>query len=332
MNPIHIIQVGLGPLGQKTVQYLLERPAFKIVGALDVNPDLLGKDVAELSGLKPIGVPVGDTLAPEVWEAADCAVVTTVSTMSAITPQILNLVRHGIPVVTTCEEMAFPWDESPELAKQIDEEAKANGVAVLGTGINPGFLMDSLPSFMTAVCQRVDAVQVFRLQDASARRLPFQKKIGAGQTHEAFAELVATKKIRHVGLTESVQMIANALGWKLSKTEDIIEPVIAEHPVQSKEIRVESGGIAGVRQVGKGYVGGVERITLDFKAWIGEPNPHDTIKIVGTPNIESTIQGGLNGDVATCAITVNATKQVLRAAPGLHTMSTISPVTYFECA
>ncbi|MCX6854707.1 MAG: dihydrodipicolinate reductase, partial [Verrucomicrobia bacterium] len=166
--------------------------------------------------------------------------------------------------------------------------------------------------------------------DASVRRLPFQKKIGAGQTKESFHELVAAKKIRHVGLTESLQMIANALGWKLSKTEDIIEPVITEQPVQSSEIQIAAGGIAGVRQIGKGYVNGIERITLDFKAWIGEPDPRDTILIRGTPNIESTIKGGLNGDVATCAITVNAIKQVLRATPGLHTMTTISPVTYFE--
>lgn len=331
MTPLKIIQVGLGPLGQKTVNYLLERSAtFEIVGALDVNPDLFGRDVAGVSGLSPIGVPILTDLSPQVWEAADCAIVTTVSTMQAVTPQILNLVRHGLPVVTTCEEMSYPWDESPELARQIDEEAKARGVAVLGTGINPGFLMDSLPSFLTAVCQRVDSVHVTRCQDASARRLPFQKKIGAGQTREAFAELVAAKTIRHVGLTESVQMIASALGWKLTKTEDLIEPVITDHPVRSAEIQIEAGGIAGVRQVGKGYVDGVERITLDFKAWIGEPDPHDTIVIRGTPNIESTIKGGLNGDVATCAITVNATKQLLRAAPGLHTMTTISPVTFFE--
>lgn len=330
MPTIKIIQVGLGPLGQKTVAYLLERPCFQIVGALDVNPEIIGKDVAEVSGRPAIGVPISAALPPEICQAADCAIITTVSTMAAITPQILGLVRQGVPVVTTCEEMAFPWDESPDLAKQIDDEAKAHGVAVVGTGINPGFLMDTLPSMMTAVCQHVESVHVSRCQDASARRLPFQKKIGAGQTAESFAELVACKKIRHVGLTESIQMIANALGWKLSKTEDLISPVITDHAVQGSEIQIEAGGIAGVRQIGKGYVDGVERITLDFKAWIGEPDPHDTIRITGTPNIESTIKGGLNGDVATCAITVNATKQVLRAAPGLHTMTSLSPVTFFQ--
>lgn len=322
--------MGIGPLGQKTVSYLLERQSIEIIGALDVNPELIGRDVAEIAGCDPIGVAVSSSLDAEVYQAADCAVLTTVSTMQAITPQILELVNRGVPVVSTCEELSFPWDESPELAKTIDDAAKEHHVAVVGTGINPGFLMDSLPSFLTALCQEVEAVEVTRYQNAATRRLPFQKKIGAGQTPEAFAELVSQKKIRHVGLTESVQLIANSLGWQLSKTEDIIQPVIVDKQVQSNEITIEPGGIAGVQQIGRGYVGGVEKITLDFKAWIGEPDPRDTIVIKGRPDIESTIKGGVNGDVATCAITINAIKQIIRTTPGLHTMADIPSVTFFQ--
>jgi len=330
MKPLKIIHVGVGPLGQKTVNYLLERQNIEIIAALDVNPELIGRDVAEVAGCDPIGVTISSSLEVEIYQAADCAVLTTVSTMQAIAPQILDLVNQGVPVVSTCEELSYPWDESPALAKKIDDAAKKHHVAVVGTGINPGFLMDSLPSFLTAVCQKVDSVEVQRYQNAASRRLPFQKKIGAGQTAEAFAELVSQKQIRHVGLAESIQMIANSLGWQLSKTEDIIQPVIADNKVQSKEIAIEPGGIAGVQQIGRGYVDGTEKITLDFKAWIGEPNPRDTIVIKGNPNIESSIKGGVNGDVATCAITINAIKQVIRATPGLHTMTDLPPVTFFQ--
>jgi len=330
MKPLKVIQVGIGPLGQKTVSYLLERLNIEIIAALDVNPDLIGRDVAEIAGCHPIGVAVRASLDAETCRAADCAVLTTVSTMQAITPQILNLVTQGVPVVSTCEELSYPWDESPELAKAIDDAAKKHHVAVVGTGINPGFLMDSLPAFLTAVCQKVDSVEVQRYQNAASRRLPFQRKIGAGQTAATFAELVTEKKIRHVGLTESIQMIANSLGWQLSKTEDLIQPVIVDEQVQSDEIVVEPGGIAGVQQIGRGYVDGIEKITLDFKAWIGEPDPRDTIVIKGSPNVESSIKGGVNGDVATCAITINAIKQVIRATPGLHTMSDLPPVTFFQ--
>ena len=320
----------MGPLGQKTVKYLLERENIELVGAVDVNPELIGEDVAKVAGCDPIGVLIQASLDDDICAKADCAILTTVSTMEAITPQILDVVSRGVSVVSTCEELFYPWDESPGLAKAIDSAAKENQVAVVGTGINPGFLMDTLPSFLTAVCQSVESVKVSRYQNAAFRRLPFQKKIGAGQTHEAFAELVTQKRIRHVGLTESVQLIANSLGWKLSRTEDIIQPVIAEEAVASSEISIAAGGIAGVQQIGKGYVDGVEKITLDFKAWIGEPNPQDTISIKGEPNIESTIPGGVNGDVATCAITINTIKQVIRARPGLHTMADIAPVTFFQ--
>jgi 4-hydroxy-tetrahydrodipicolinate reductase len=330
MKTIRAIQIGMGPLGQKTVSYLLERRNIEIVGAVDVNPDLAGEDVAEIAGWSPIGVTIQGSLDDEICRQADCAILTTVSTMEQITPQILDVVRRGIPVVSTCEELFYPWERSPELAQQIDTAAKENQVAVVGTGINPGFLMDTLPSFLTAVCQKVDSVKVSRYQDAAFRRLPFQKKIGAGQTKEAFAELVAKKKIRHVALTESLQMIAHCLGWKLSATDDIIEPVITEQAIESDAMSIEAGGIAGVRQIGKGYVDDVEKITLDFKASIGEPNPRDHISIKGKPNIDSTIEGGVNGDVATCAITINTVRQVIRATPGLHTTADISPVTFFE--
>lgn len=329
MKRLKGIQIGMGPLGQRIVQYLLERRSIEIIAALEVNEDLLGKDVAEVSGRDSIGVPIRASLADAVYRDADCAILTTVSSMEAIAKQILPVVQKGVPVVTTCEELSHPWNNSPDCAQRIDSAAKENQVAVLGTGINPGFLMDSLPSFLTAVCQDVESVHVSRYQNAAFRRLPFQKKIGAGQTEESFAALVAQKQIRHVGLTESVQMIANSLGWDLSQTEDIISPVIVKETVASDELTIAPGGIAGVQQIGRGYVDGTARITLDFKAWIGEPNPRDVITIKGTPTIESTIAGGVNGDTATCAITINAIKQVICARPGLRTMADIPPVTFF---
>lgn len=319
----------MGPLGQRIVQYLLERQSIEIIAALEVNEDLLGRDVAEVSGRDSIGVPIRASLTDAEYREADCAILTTVSSMEAIAKQILPVVEKGVPVVTTCEELSHPWNNSPDCAQRIDSAAKENQVAVLGTGINPGFLMDSLPSFLTAVCQDVVSVHVSRYQNAAFRRLPFQKKIGAGQTKDSFAALVAQKRIRHVGLTESMQMIANSLGWDLSQTEDIISPVIVNDTVASDELTIAPGGIAGVRQIGRGYVDGTARITLDFKAWIGEPNPRDVITIKGTPTIESTIAGGVNGDTATCAITINAIKQVICARPGLRTMADISSVTFF---
>ncbi len=312
MTAIDVVQIGLGPLGQKIGAYLRERPgAFNIVGAVDVNPELVGTD--------HLGVEVVASLDDVVKNAKpQAAVVTTVSDMERITPQVEAIVAHGIPVVSTCEELSYPWDANPQLAQRIDDAAKAAGVAVLGTGINPGFLMDFLPTTLTGVCQNVEKVNVWRVQDAQYRRVPFQKKIGAGLTPDEFEAKRQTGTLRHVGLAESVAMIAARMCWKLDNVVDELSPVMGD-----------DGNAAGVQQIGRGFVDGEEKITLTFIAAVGQADPRDTVEIIGEPHITSTIEGGVNGDIATCAITINSVKQILRATPGLVTMTDIPVVSYF---
>jgi 4-hydroxy-tetrahydrodipicolinate reductase len=321
METIDIVLVGLGPLGRKTIRFSQDRPALRVIGAVDLDPDLQGRDLGEAAGVGSLGIPVSASL-NECLETVQpkAAVFTTVSDMKRITPQIEGALEHGLPVVSTCEELSYPWDAAPELAERLDRAARAAGVAVLGTGVNPGFLMDSLPAFLTAVCHRVDTVKVQRLQDASFRRVPFQKKIGAGLTIEEFEARKGDGSLRHVGLTESMQMIAAALGWKLDKTEDVIGPVIAEREIKTEIMIIPPGFAAGVEQIGRGWMDGRERVRLIFRAAIGELDSHDTVNIQGEPSIVSTIPGGVNGDTATCAITLNAVHSILTAPPGLRTM------------
>ena len=327
---MNILQIGLGPLGLKIANFIAERPGLTTSAAVDKNPNLIGKDLGELAGGKPSGVAVtGSVSAAVVKNKPDVAVLTTVSDMVSITPQIEEILAHGIPVVSTCEELSFPWEAAPELAKRIDAVAKAAGVAVLGTGVNPGFLMDALPTFLTAVCQDVKAVTVKRYQNAQFRRIPFQKKIGAGLTLKQFEHKKQDGSLRHVGLTQSMQLIAWRMGWKLDKTEDIISPVVAKKEIMTDAMTVPAGYATGVRQIGNGYVNGVVKIKLEFQASIGEPESYDEVIIDGTPRIQSKIAGGVNGDVATCAITLNAIPQVLRSTPGLKTMMDVAPVSFY---
>ncbi len=329
MKQLKIVQIGLGPLGRKIPGYIAQRQGMELVGAVDVNPALQGQDVGELCGLSPMNIKISASL-EECLKAAkpDAAILTTVSTMEKVTPQIEEIVGCGLPVVSTCEELIYPWDTSPERSAQIDEAAKKANVAVLGTGVNPGFLMDALPVFLSSVCQQVERIRVSRFQNAAFRRVPFQKKIGAGLNLEEFESLKQSGTLRHVGLTESVQLIANAMGWKLTKTEDIITPVIAEKEIKTDAMTIPKGFAAGVQQIGKGWMGEGEKITLHFKAAVGEPEPYDRVEIEGEPNISSTIKDGVNGDVATCAIVLNALKQITEATPGLRTMADI-PITAF---
>ncbi len=331
MRSINIVQIGLGPLGIKIANFIQERPSLTTIAAVDKNPELIGKDLGLLCGGTPSGVIIQENLADAVSEEKpDIAVLTTVSDMDRIAPQIEEIVALGIPVVSTCEELCYPWDTAPLLAKRIDEAAKRNGVAVLGTGVNPGFLMDALPTFLTAVCQKVTHIEVNRYQDARFRRLPFQKKIGAGLTLEQFEQRKQDGSLRHVGLTESMQLIAHRMGWQLTKTEDIIEPVVAEADWQTPDLHILKGQARGVRQTGRGYVGEEIKVQLIFQATVGELESYDEIIIKGQPDITSRIQGGVNGDVATCAIVLNAIPQVLRTQEGLQTMADVPLVAYFE--
>ena len=314
-SPIRIAQVGLGPLGLMLTPYLLERSGIELVSAIDINPAKLGCDLGEVSAYgQTLGIAIGDDL-DKGLTGVDLAVVTTVSELQRIAPTLKKILNRGVHVVSTCEELSHPWATQPELSATLDAWAKARGVSVLGTGINPGFLMDFLPTAATGACHDVRSIRVERIQDAASRRLPFQQKIGAGLTVEEFQSLVSRGKIRHVGLTESMHMIAARLGWTLDRTEDIVEPVVSE-----------DGRCAGVVQTGRGYQNGRKVLTLVFKAAVGQADPRERIQIVGTPSFDLIIPGGINGDIATCAVIANAIPIVAAAPAGLHTMVDLPPL------
>lgn len=327
---IKVVQMGIGPIATKITPLLLERKQFALTGAIDIDPQKVGRDLGEVADLpQPLGIPIRSDTGEALRELhPDIVVLTSSSTVAAIQPQVLEIVGAGVNVVTTCEELSYPWLTRPDLAGKIDAAAKDKGVSVLATGVNPGFLMDFLPTTLTGICQQVNKIHVERIQNAQFRRIPFQKKIGAGLTPEQFEQAVAAKILRHVGLTESMHMIAHSMGWTLDKTEDIIKPVLAETQVKTPDLSIPPGHAVGVNQSGHGYRNGEEVITLIFRATIGEPEPRDRIVIDGTPPIDMTIKDGINGDIATCMITVNAIPRVVQAAPGLRTMVDIGTIAF----
>ena len=331
MKMINTVHVGIGPLGQKMVKYAMERTCFNIVGAVDSDPDKAGKELGELCGIDPLGIIVCSNLDDAIkGKSAEVALVTTVSSIVSLESQVVELAKAKLHIVSTCEELFFPWNTHPEVSKRIDEMCRNNGVVCLGTGVNPGYLMDFLPSVLTGVCQNVKKVEVWRIQDASVRRIPFQQKIGAALTLKEFEAKKKTGTLRHVGLTESVDFIANRLGWKLDRNVETLEPVIADKDINTGYKPISKGMACGVQQVGRGFVGDREVITLNFRAAVGEPESYDQVHIDGEPAIQSKITGGVNGDIATCAITLNAVRSVLEASPGLKTMGDIPPVAFFR--
>ena len=326
---IRVVQYGCGPIGCSVAKLASQRRNIEIVGAIDIDKNKVGKDLGEVIGLdKRLGVAISDNTAAVLSQTRpDVVLHTTSSWLKKVYEQLIELIKANVNVVSTAEELSYPWWKEPKLAAEIDKLAKEHKVTVLATGINPGFLMDTWPLLMTAVCQEVKRVKVARIQDASIRRLPFQKKIGAGCTPAEFQKLVDAGTLRHVGLTESIAMIAAGLGWELDDIRDEIEPILAKSEVRSQYLTVKPGQAAGVKQVGRGLKKGQELITLDFQAYLGAKESYDAVYITGTPNMEVVIKGGTHGDIATAAIVVNAAQRVLEAPPGLVTMKDLPIVT-----
>ncbi len=324
--PTRVMIMGLGPIGAGVARQLAARKNFKIVSAVDIDPAKAGKDLGEVVGLgRRAGVKVtADPAAAIRKTKPQVAVLCTSSALKATWPQIEAVLKLRVPIVSTTEELSYPWFSNRPLARKIDAAAKKAKVAVVGTGVNPGFAMDALPLALTAICERVDGVRIDRIQDARIRRLPFQQKIGSGLTAEQFAEKVKALTVRHVGLTESVAMIADGLGWKLDRITDEIQPKIAEAPVESQFLKVEAGKVCGIIQDGIGYAGGKPLITLHMEAYLGAPETYDSVQIEGSPRLHVKALGGYHGDIATHSITVNSIPKVLAAPPGLHTMRSLA--------
>lgn len=328
---IRVVQMGLGPIGNKATLYLAERPQhFEIAGAIDLDPAKVGRDVGELAGLAPLGVAVSSDLHSVLsQENIDVVLLTTVSSLLKAQSQLAAILPYGVNIVSSCEELSYPWLTQPEIAAAIDALAKQHQVSVLSTGVNPGFLMDFLPLALTGVCRHVEKITIERIQDASFRRIPFQKKIGAGLTLAEFDRKIAEGTLRHVGLTESIHLLAAKRGWQLDATEDNISPIVAATDIKTDQLDIKAGMALGVQQIGRGLSGGKEVIRLVFRAAIGEPETKDRIIIDGSPAIDSCIQGGVNGDIATCAILINSIPVVINARPGLRTMADIEPIAGF---
>jgi len=316
---IEVAVVGLGKIGVETASLIWRRDGLRLVGLVDTSPALLGRDLAELAGLeRPTGVRVVSSIdlldrTPEV------AVLTTTSSFESIHPTLRRLVSMGINVVSSSEEMIYPWLSSPELAEDIDRLCREMGVVAYGTGVNPGFVMDRLPAFLAGACQEIRSVEVIRVVDASTRRRALQAKIGSGLTVEEFEALVASGRIGHVGLVESAAYLADRLGLDVVEIEEELKPVVSDRRVRTEFFDVPPGKVIGIRQTAVGRDGtGEEVVKLRLEMFLDAESPRDEIRIRGVPDLDVEIKGGTPGDQATAAILVNAIPLVMSMEPGLR--------------
>jgi len=329
LNRIRVVQFGLGPIGQACVKVLAQKSGIELVGGIDIDASKIGKDLGEVCGLKnQLGVTVrGDAdTALAQWQP-HVVVHTTLSFLNRIEEQLATIIKSRAHVVSSTEELFYPYQRNPEFCQRIDALAKQHGVGVVGTGVNPGFSLDILPLCLTGVCTEVKKIAATRVVDASKRRLPLQKKIGAGISPKEFRERAATGTFGHIGLQESALAVTSAMGWPVDEIKENLKPMIADKRVKTPYLTVEPGQVTGIHQIMRVKSGGQERLKLELQMHVGAKQPHDSVEIAGNPPLSMRIDGGIFGDTATIAALVNSIPKIMKAPPGLRTMLDL-PVPY----
>ncbi len=313
MAQLRVGVVGLGPIGLEVARAIVSRPELRLVAAIDVSPALLGKALEELVPGAPRDVKIETSLDAALTQPGrvEAIALTTTSRFSGIVADLETAIRRRVHVASTCEELAAPGVDAQTWAR-LDERARHADVTLLGTGVNPGFVMDRLPLSLAGACVSVAAVRVERVVDAAKRRGPLRKKVGEGLSPDEFRAGVAAGRLGHVGLRESALLIARGLGWKVERYDETLEPVLGD-----------DGKCRGIRQRGAAIVGGATKIELALDMYVGAPDPHDRIVLDADPPLDVTIAGGTQGDRGTVGTTVNALARMRSAPRGLVTVADV---------
>lgn len=318
---VPVVVMGLGFIGQEIARAALESEELEIIGAVDKSPSMAGRTLTEVLG-RPAGTfKIQPTLSQAVGRRKGVVLLhATGSRLPKVSEQVLEALSHGMSVVSTCEELAFPYLEHPELAERIDAAAIRAGCVVLGTGVNPGFVMDRLAAVVGQACGPVRRARVSRIVDVATRRAALQRKVGAGLTEEEFFALAEKDGLGHVGLLESAALCALGLGMDCDDFEEELVPVFAEEDLACGAFPVKKGRVAGLHQVAVGLHDGQEKVRLELTLAVGADAPHDLIELDADPPIKVSIAGGVAGDRATANLVVNAAPRVTAAEPGLLTV------------
>jgi 4-hydroxy-tetrahydrodipicolinate reductase len=301
---------------------VLQKPALKLVGAVDIDPEKAGRDLGDVCRLgRKLGLVVNDDLKTILTEQRPAvAIHTTVSFLDSVHSELATILRAGVHVVSSCEELFYPYHRDQDFCLNINRVAESSGAALVGTGVNPGFVMDLLPLCLTGICLSVDKMRLTRVVDTGRRRPQLARKTGAGLSQEEFERLLSHGKFGHIGLRESAVAVMDTLGWPADRIDEEILPVLARKDLAAEYVTVTAGQVAGLHQVMTLTSQGVRRLILDLWMYVGAEDAHDAVEIEGEPSVSLRIPGGVFGDPATVAALVNTVPKIVLASPGLRTM------------
>ncbi len=319
---VRVVQMGLGPIGRGIAARATRESGIEVVGAVDPDPALVGRDLGDVLGIEAHPVPVVASLDDLCDQAQpDLVLHATGSFLAEVADQLRMALNRGLSVISTCEELAYPFYRHPELAQELDDIARRREVVLLGSGVNPGFVMDKFVVTLMAACENVRSVRVIRVVDAATRRGPFQNKIGAGMSPEAFQRKNASGRMGHIGLAESAHMLADAIGADRERQLDReLRPVLAQREVDTGHVHVDPGQVAGVHEQIVLSTQGTERVRMELEMFVAAPSPRDAVIVEGSPRLEVEITSGVAGDEGTVAVVVSCVSPVGGLVPGLRTM------------
>ena len=329
MPAISIVLCGVGGVGRNLTRLLRARPDCRIVGALSRNPSFVGMDIGELADGEPIGVAVTDDPEMVFKEAADLMVVATTSFLSDVKNDILAGIRRGLNVITTAEEAVYPWITDPVCADELDALARDQGVSVIGVGLNPGFIFDTLLLTVSSIAWDVEAIRVRRVVDISSFSATVQRRLGIGFSAELFASGVRAGRITgHIGFPQSFHIVAKCLGKEITRIQSSFEPLIADRTYSQGQLTVMPGTTAGFVQHYQAICGRRPWISAEFIAHV-DPNtdgyePADSINIDGHNPLSLLIRPGCNPQLGSAAMISNVIPRLIGARPGYLTVADLS--------
>ena len=316
MSKTKVAVYGLGSIGRMVFEAIQNENFFsnqrlELVGAVDIVAESLAW--AESRGVKAWGS------FQELLKAAhpDVIIHTTTSSLKNAVPQLLEIIGAKIPVVSATEELFFPWVRNAKIAETLNDACVKNEVALMGTGVNPGFVMDVLPATFVQVCQTIEQIKVSRVVNASLRRQPLQRRIGVGLDEAAFRKAVEAGRIAPTGLLESLDFIAAYMGWKLTDTGQTFEPMLAAKAISTASLTIKKDHVVGYRQKAWGELDRKRVIDLDLRVYLEAERPGDHLVIKGTPPLNVWVEGGVPGDTGAVASLIRGIPVVLKARPGI---------------
>lgn len=329
MENVKVVLWGFGAMGSGMARVLLRRKGIEIVGVCDMHPERAGKSIFDILGVERgdrkdivVNGNIEEVLTEKCCDICLCA---TDSFTKKAFPKLKFALEKKVNVISTAEEMSYPKAQNPEIAEELDRIAKENGVSILGTGINPGLIMDLLVVCLTGCMTDVEHIEAKRVNSLSPFGPAVMEEQGVGISVDDFKEGVENGSLAgHVGFAESIKMIGDAIGFKVDKFEQQMEPIVTKVDRKAPYGFAATGDVAGVNMTGQGYVNGEVKIDMIHPQQI-EPELEGTytgdyITIKGTPEVNMSIKPEVDGGLGTIAMCVNMIPHVINAHPGLKTM------------